>query len=291
MMPVFVLGALLTLALVAALMYLIYTAPRAYVKLEFQTACRFVVAKFHARKYWFGIVLLLRSLCLGLVEVVEPNQAFVQVILMQVTLGASLVMHSVHLPYADEYGNKLETVELVIMLLMLSIGSYFNDPRDMSDGFSLFLRNILIMLMCIAFVCVIATGIYAAYLLRRPEMVKERTLEGAQRQLEKLVSISHVVLAKEAAEVEQVLAQTSYIDQWHLTEVVNFLSLEILGMRPSRFSESRLPKVASDVSEGGVEELKSHARRLSISSKEGSLRNSFKQIEQEPEPAGEIYDV
>lgn len=91
--------------------------------------------------------------------------------------------------------------------------------------------------------------------------------------------------------MEQVLAQTSYIDQWHLTEVVNFLSLEILGMRPSRFSESRLPKVASDVSEGGVEELKSHARRLSTVSKESSLRNSFKQIEQEPELAEEIYDI
>jgi hypothetical protein len=200
-------------------------------------------------------------------------------------------MHLVHLPYADEYGNKLETVELVIMLLMLSIGNYFNDPRDMSDGFSLFLRNILIMLMCIAFVCVIATGIYAAYLLRRPEMVKERTLKGAQRQLEKLVSISHVVLAKEAAEVEQVLAQTSYIDQWHLTEVVNFLSLEILGMRPSRFSESRLPKVTSTLSEGGVEELKSHAKRLSTVSRADSLRNSFKQIEQEPEEAGEAVDL
>eukprot|EP00928_Gymnodinium_smaydae_P054982 TRINITY_DN3865_c0_g1_i1.p1 TRINITY_DN3865_c0_g1~~TRINITY_DN3865_c0_g1_i1.p1 ORF type:complete len:525 (-),score=82.90 TRINITY_DN3865_c0_g1_i1:326-1732(-) len=275
MIPVFVLGSVFTLALVAALVYMIYIAPRAYVKRDFKIASRFVVFKFHTRAYWFGVVILIRSLCLGLVEVVEPNNAYMQVILMQITLGASLILHLIHLPYADEYGNKLEAIELSLMLLMLAVGNYFNDSRDMSDGFSILMRNLLIALFVVAIVSVAFTGMYAAYLMRRPQLVERRRSKLVELKFDKLVSISHVILAKEAKEVEQVLGHASYIDRWHLAEVINFLSLELLGIKSNSIRDSRLPLVAVEVNDGGIDDLKSHAVKLSTQSSDGSLRNSF----------------
>eukprot|EP00928_Gymnodinium_smaydae_P098655 TRINITY_DN9222_c0_g1_i1.p1 TRINITY_DN9222_c0_g1~~TRINITY_DN9222_c0_g1_i1.p1 ORF type:complete len:173 (-),score=29.80 TRINITY_DN9222_c0_g1_i1:330-806(-) len=137
------------------------------------------------------------------------------------------------------------------------------------------MRNLLIVLFAVAIVSVALTGIYAAYLMRRPQLVAKRRSKLVELKFDKLVSISHVILAKEAKQVEQVLCHASYIDRWHLAEVINFLSLELLGMKSSSIRDSRLPLVAAEVNDGGIDDLKSQAVMLSRQSTEGSLRDSF----------------
>ena len=95
---------------------------------QFLSANAFLFRFFRAEVYWYGLVLMFRSLVLAMAPVV-PN-IFVQLFLVFVVLLSHLLA-MVHLtPWRVQQANLVEPVVTITVLLFLFVGVFFVDIND-----------------------------------------------------------------------------------------------------------------------------------------------------------------
>lgn len=96
----------------AVVFWILAVAPQRVTDPDFRVATRFLFFKFLPDRFWFALVLIIRSLAFAMVGTVVRSNAFSQVATMLGFLIFSLCVHITWLPYSEYFCNNFETAEL-----------------------------------------------------------------------------------------------------------------------------------------------------------------------------------
>lgn len=242
MIPVFVLGVLLYIVGIFSLFcYLAYAAPNQYDDIKFRTKVRFLVFKFRANMWWYGLTLMTRSFLLAMVAVVFPDHAFNQFIAMNCILVTGTVVHLLLSPYSDRFANILELIELAVLLAIMSFGSYFITGSNIETGDSRTYSLILVGLTVFMFTTVFVVFCWAMYLAQYPQKALAMHSKQVDDVLPRLRAISAIIMGADDETLKGVIQNASYIDRHDVYNMVAFFGLELTGMNVAqRWEEKRL---------------------------------------------------
>merc|ERR1719330_574942 len=87
--------------------YAVVKAPSQICDPSFARRFKFIYFKFRPNRWWYGILLTMRSLFIALVVVMIPDDPQIQYLLMQLLLTAFAFSHIMLLPFEDPVGNFL----------------------------------------------------------------------------------------------------------------------------------------------------------------------------------------
>lgn len=244
MLPVALLGLVVyVIGFLSILCWLVYVAPQKWASAEFRTQTRFLMIKFRTDRWWFGVVLVFRSMAMAFVPVVAPDDGFLQFLLMLSTLIWSILMQLYANPYVDAHANHLEVFEFTIATVILSVGSWFIEDRDYAgkDATQALVLNVV---LCVSFglsiFVLLCTFLYVFDKMRHParEEAKRQTLY--QGVCTDLLSICEAFTTIDEPSQMELLSHASYVDLGHLTHIANFVSIVSSNARPTRKSMRRL---------------------------------------------------
>eukprot|EP00928_Gymnodinium_smaydae_P023286 TRINITY_DN19275_c3_g1_i1.p1 TRINITY_DN19275_c3_g1~~TRINITY_DN19275_c3_g1_i1.p1 ORF type:complete len:1514 (+),score=206.78 TRINITY_DN19275_c3_g1_i1:83-4624(+) len=244
MLPVAVLGLVVyVIGFMSILCWLSYVAPQKWSSAAFRTQTRFLMYKFRTDRWWFGVLLVFRSMAMAFVPVIAPDDGFVQFFLMLNILVGSILLQLYAVPYTDGYANNLEVIELTVATIILSVGSWFIEDRDYT-GEDATQALVLTVVLCVCFGIIMAvlfgTFLFAVDKMKHParEERKRRMLfEGVRTDL---LTICDVFTSIDEPAQLELLSHASYVDVNHLTHIANFVSIVSSESMPKKKSKQRL---------------------------------------------------
>jgi len=244
MLPFGIIGLLAyVLGFFALLVWMAKVAPLKWEDEEFRIRSRFLVFKFRADKWYYGIWLLLRSLAMALVPVVSPDDGYVQFFLLLFILVGAIVVHLVFEPYQDLYANRLEAVELSILVVILAVGSWFIEDRSY-EGEDKDMAFRLSIVLCTSFVvCALAllgTFLYAARMIARPAYSIEKKETKTRQVKDEYVKSISAFLALDDGTQMRVLHEASYVDLENMLFISNAQNILVHGEVPTKRGSQRL---------------------------------------------------
>jgi len=248
MIPVFIIAVIVyIIGIFSIFCYGAFIAPKRYVEDMFRVRIRFLVFKFRPNKYWYGVILMIRSFLLAMVGVLFPDDVFHQFIGMNAILVTGLFVHLVLSPYADRFANNLESAELCVLLAIMSIGSWFMTDRDFESNEAHTYSIILVLLTSYVFICVFVVFCWAMYLAQFPKKALDMHEKEVDDVLPRLKNICNIISGSEDYQIKDVIQNASYIDRWHVYSMASFFALELCGLQTTSMSHWRLPKVSKEV--------------------------------------------
>ena len=229
---------------VAVVCWLTIQAPVRVTKDPFRNSTRFLFYKYSPTMFWAGLPMMVRSLLLALVPVIEADDSFMQIIMLQSITVGSLYFHCMHLPYLDACGNHLEALELCTLLLILCLGSWFTDYKpETGDIVSWVLVAAFVVMSAVIF---ISFG-YALCLVRWADKVRNKHRQKMDAMAPKVRELAQILGLIGDDKLEEMLNCQTYQDLNHLSSVIAFVCLEAEGNASKRFWRQRLPITAKDV--------------------------------------------
>lgn len=247
MIPLIVLGiTFYVVGILSTFIWAVAVAPRHYVDDHFRTKINFMVFKYRPNTWWYGIILMIRALALSMVSVIFPDDAFPQFLLMLTIFVAALCVHLKLMPLADGLSNNMEAFEICLLIAVLGLGSYFMTDRDFEGKDKETAMTVgTIMMLCVAacgFVvsCVFLWSIFLAHFPQVKRRIHRQRVEDV---LPKLHIVCSILLETPREQLEDLMHNATYVDRWHIFEMVNFLLLETRGVLPQSWWERRLPVV------------------------------------------------
>jgi len=225
-----------------------------------RVAAKFLLFKFRPSAWYFAFPMAVRSLLLALVTIVAPDDGHLQFLLMLFILVWALTVHLVNLPYQDRFGNYLETNELAFLLVILSIGSWFiEDKQDKQKAKVLSWLLLIILMLCFVMVALIFSwGLYLA-------CFEDRALKGTRKTVKNMshdfIAVCRLFSTTSEDELQTMLMSLSYVDRWHLTQVVDFVNVEVCQLMSTSFKKRRLNVVSNEVIMGSDNDISQHLRR------------------------------
>jgi hypothetical protein len=254
LLPVYVAAVLLyLLALPAIWLYMIYVAPTHWNKSWFRVKSRFLFFKFQPDRFWYNIIIILRSLAFALVPVLSSS-GHLQFLMFEVLLTTGLAMHMVYMPYLDDFANNLEFLELILLSLILVAGALFLDEKNVAndtDGLGLILTYVILTLMMIGGLAVIGVFTFAITRATFPQRSSRRKLKHIDDLSTRISAVSSIITRNHAHSQDYQqhlltsLRSISYNDCRRVRGALDIICQEVMGM-PSeswwrtRLSENRL---------------------------------------------------
>lgn len=251
MVPLIVLGIIFyVVGIFAVFTWAVAVAPSQYVNAQFRTKIKFLVFKYRPNTWWYGIIYMIRALALSMVSVIFPDDAFQQFLLMLTIFVFALCVHLKLMPLADGLSNNMEAFEICLLIAVLGLGSYFMTDRDFSGQEKQTATTIGVLMM----VCVAACGFalscvfaWSVFLAQFPQAKRRMHRQTVDEVLPRLSMVCSILVATPHDQLEDLMHNATYIDRWHVCEMVNFLLLETHGLLPENLWERRLPKVTGKI--------------------------------------------
>mmetsp|Transcript_8165 Transcript_8165/g.15410 ORF Transcript_8165/g.15410 Transcript_8165/m.15410 type:complete len:633 (+) Transcript_8165:284-2182(+) len=241
------------------LCYLSYMAPVKALDEGFQCRIRFLIFKFRPDTWWYGLVLLVRSLGLGLVPVLVPEDGYIQLILVQFIFIASVFLHLCIHPYQDAYANHLESGEMTLMLVILGLGAWFIEDRDYDapdikdQAFRLSVALVATVAVCVAMLA--GVFVWAVTLIAKPKFAKALVDKQVQKVSPALKSMCEEVLQLDDDGRSHFVQMMTYIDWGVIKHLSHLVDLELKSAksskRISRSDSKRLSRSSSFSSNSG----------------------------------------
>jgi hypothetical protein len=234
----------------AACLWCIVEAPRRFSTgqnaEQFWVATRFLFFKFRPDRYWYGPVILLRSLLVTL-AICITDDPFKQLLCINIVLIVSAVMHASLEPYSDRIVNVLETLELIGILIIATMAfSFLPASKSMS-------RSMVgpVLMVVVAFVLTGSLLVVVARLFDKALRVRFRQEKGEDEVApvlcslleDKLVPAFMIFAGTSKGRLVDVMSNATYADRKTLNCAAEFIFQELCRV-PSVgrfFKASRLP--------------------------------------------------
>lgn len=257
-------------------------APTRISLINFNTQWKFLLFKYHPSKYWFGIVLMFRSILMTLPPVIFPNDSYMQFLWMNGVLVGSVFIQLANNPYLDRYGNWLETGELTFLIIILCLGGWFMNDIERKDdpGRENFLMGLLIGFVAACFLMIFCVFFFALYLALFPKEEEKRLQKSIASWKDQVRGAVDAVAGLEDDQFVKFLMTGTYMDHMNLVKLVAWTTVDLTDTQPAGFFDRRLPKqrsgsnILAQAKDGksqtdALGKLTRSSSRMSLSSNEG----------------------
>jgi len=228
----------------------------------------------------------MRSLVFAMIPVIQPNNGYVQFFLILFTLVFSLAFQVGLLPYLDGSANRLATIELGFLIVILTLGSWFMGEHDYSNAATNKMSDTLgaFMCACVGLVFAVIAGVFVFVLWKAsyPEAAENMYAKERSQLGMRLKQACTVLAAQEEEDLLRVVKAGTYIDQWHFSRMANYVCIEACSLQPNTFFDRRIHRGATELMNEDKMELHVSKSRSSLSSQqEDQVTRSKSSISQE----------
>jgi len=241
-MPIFVFGLMVYIvAPVSATLYIISQAPHRYVKREFRRMTRFLFWRYQPGSYWYSLAPIIRSIMFVLVTVLFPDQAHLQHWLFMWILALGVVLHvSLH-PFIDRLTNRLETIWMILLLQVSSLGIWFGSSSVTTGTLQMTLGYFILTLLYL-YALMGAVSLCVGLTMRvKPAMFEPACHDSFFVVQQKIKAASRVVHA-DPSMMALILQQASYQDVETISRYSDIVLLEAEGLQSLSWHRRRLPQ-------------------------------------------------
>jgi len=238
---------LFVIAPIAWVVYAIIRAPHDAVHAWFRVRYKPLFFKFRPRTFWFTLPTMMRSLAMACVTVVSPDDVYVQFLTILFILVIALAVQQYYTPYSDRWANCLEGAELGILIFILGLGSWFNQDDVHDSGRS---RTVAWLLICSVVICAVmlcSVFVYACYLVWKPGYADAKQRREVESILPNLRNLGRIFGDLEDERLTELITHGTYVDVWHMKELISYVALEIAEAQQQHLWQQRLPSIATSV--------------------------------------------